>query len=122
MLRNRTNHEKFLRAENRTRCRFSQYALLFKDLVCCEHDVQLLKDRGVLRVKDGDERRSNEDLMTHRKISNGIEIDASSWDGRFGQLINDLNAFSGAREIVESYGFIADALQQASGTRSKTCL
>lgn len=93
---NRTAHEKFLKVENRTRCKFTQYALLFRDLICCEHDIQLLKERKVLLVDEG--KRSNEDVMNiFRKIASGIEIDASSGDGRFGQLINDLNTSSGAR-------------------------
>ncbi|KAJ1396158.1 hypothetical protein SESBI_32790 [Sesbania bispinosa] len=97
---NRSIHEKFFTEEQgitqiRTLCKFSQYALFFKDLICCEHDIKVLRDQKVIVVDD--EKRSNEDLMAFfRAIVDGIQMEGNV-DSGYSQLINDLNAYSGGR-------------------------
>nr|KYP35082.1 UPF0481 protein At3g47200 family [Cajanus cajan] len=59
------------------RCKYTSYALFFKGLVCCKHDVELLKEKGVIVNEAG---KSNEELLNlFRTISNGAEYMDSSY-------------------------------------------
>ncbi|KAG5060373.1 hypothetical protein JHK87_001402 [Glycine soja] len=74
-----------------TEKKFSQYALLFKGLVCCEYDIELLKSAKVLKVHD-ENKWSNEKVNKFiHDIAEGIQIDASA-DPKFCEMINDLNS------------------------------
>ncbi|CAK8574859.1 unnamed protein product [Lathyrus sativus] len=53
------------------RCKYTSYALFFKGLICCAHDIELLVEKGVIV---NELNKSNEDLLAlFRTISNGAE-------------------------------------------------
>jgi len=53
------------------RCKYTSYALFFNGLICCEHDIELLQEKGVIV---NELNKSNEDLLAvFRTISNGAE-------------------------------------------------
>ena len=73
--------------DRRSICTFS--ALLFRDLICCKGDVQLLKDRGV--INDHSE-KSNQDLMSFfLSIVGGV--DRAIIDKKHITMFHALNTF-----------------------------
>ncbi|KAK2453994.1 UPF0481 protein [Trifolium repens] len=53
------------------RSKYTSYALFFNGLICCKHDIELLKVKGVIV---NDLNKSNEDLLAlFQKISKGAE-------------------------------------------------
>ncbi|KAL2337809.1 hypothetical protein Fmac_012255 [Flemingia macrophylla] len=68
------------------RCKYTSYALFFRGLVCCKHDIELLKEK---RVIVNEARKSNKELLSlFRTISNGAEYMDSSYE----VICEDLNA------------------------------
>lgn len=67
------------------RCKYTSYALFFNGLICCEHDIELLKEKGVIV---NELNKSNEDLLAlFRTISNGTE----HMDLSFSDICTSLN-------------------------------
>ncbi|TKY63486.1 UPF0481 protein [Spatholobus suberectus] len=85
-----------------TNKKFSEYALLFKGLVCCEDDIELLKTQEVLRVHDT-KKWSNEKLKKFiHDIADGIQIDAKV-NLEFCEMLKQLNEYkspAGTRRIL----------------------
>lgn len=54
-----------------TTCKYTSYALFFSGLICCEHDIELLKKKGIIVNKMS---IGNEDLLKlFRTISKGAQ-------------------------------------------------
>ncbi|XP_012573016.1 UPF0481 protein At3g47200-like [Cicer arietinum] len=52
-------------------CKYTSYALFFNGLICCEHDIELLKEK---RIIVNEVNKSNKDLLTlFHTISKGAE-------------------------------------------------
>ncbi|KAK7349865.1 hypothetical protein VNO77_07661 [Canavalia gladiata] len=77
-------------------CKYTSYALFFKGLICCKHDIKLLKKMKVLVNKT---KKSNDDLLTlFRTISKGAE----HMDSSYGELCATLNMYR-KREITAAF-------------------
>ncbi|RHN58785.1 hypothetical protein MtrunA17_Chr4g0006121 [Medicago truncatula] len=69
------------------RCKCTSYALFFNGLICCEHDIELLQEKGVIV---NDMNKSNEDLLAlFRTISNGAE----HMDLSFSEICAKMNVY-----------------------------
>jgi len=67
------------------RCKYTSYALFFNGLICCEHGIELLQEKGVIV---NELNKSNEDLLAlFRTISNGTE----HMDLSFSEICTSLN-------------------------------
>ncbi|KAK7349852.1 hypothetical protein VNO77_07616 [Canavalia gladiata] len=65
-------------------CKYTSYALFFKGLVCCKHDIKLLKEMNVLVNESG---KKNDDLLQlFRTLSEGTEHMDSSYSELCGSL------------------------------------
>lgn len=71
------------------KCKYTSYALFFKGLICCESDIGLLQETGVI-VLDGCDRRSKEDLMT---LFSTISKGAEHMDTSFTETCRRLNEY-----------------------------
>ncbi|TKY65855.1 UPF0481 protein [Spatholobus suberectus] len=69
---------------------FTFYALLFNDLICCTDDVQLLKNKGIIRDELGMRKRDLVHLFG--SITNGV--DRCLVDSSYRKMIDDLNNYS----------------------------
>jgi len=99
---NRTTLEKQRgRREARISCQFISYAWFIQSLICCVHDVKLLRDRKVIFAREVESEEgkkktmSNEDLMNlFRSLTVGIpdsEIDTDAW---FDEVVQKLNTYA----------------------------
>jgi hypothetical protein len=76
-------------AANRRSSICTSSALLFRDLICCSSDVQLLQDKGVIV---DDTNKSNRDLVTFfHSIASGV--DSGIIDHKHTTMLHALNAF-----------------------------
>ncbi|KAL2337771.1 hypothetical protein Fmac_012217 [Flemingia macrophylla] len=87
---------------------FISYAWFLQSLICCVHDVKILRDRGVIFVQHVDTEKgkkstvSDEDLMylfqnMTREVPGG-EIDMDSW---FASVIQKLNSYHPPTPIIK---------------------
>ncbi|AES59953.1 uncharacterized protein [Medicago truncatula] len=74
------------------RCKYTSYALFFKGLICCESDIGLLQEKGVI-VLDGCD-RSRKDLMT---LFSTISQGAEHMDSSFTDICTSLNNYMSMR-------------------------
>jgi hypothetical protein len=71
------------------RSKYTSYALFFNGLICCEHDIKLLKEKKVIVNKMN---KSNDDLLVlFRTISKGAE----QMDSSYSQICESLNDYEG---------------------------
>jgi hypothetical protein len=69
--------------------KYTSYALFFNGLICCEHDIKLLKEKKVIVNKMN---KSNDDLLVlFRTISKGAE----QMDSSYSQICESLNDYEG---------------------------
>ncbi|KAK2378910.1 UPF0481 protein [Trifolium repens] len=71
------------------RSKYTSYALFFNGLICCEHDIELLKDKKVIV---NELNKSNEELLT---IFCTISKGAEQMDTSYSQICDRLNAYKG---------------------------
>ncbi|KAJ1411318.1 hypothetical protein SESBI_21363 [Sesbania bispinosa] len=73
------------------RCKYTSYALFFRGLICCEHDIKLLMEKGVI-VNESNKNR--EELLTmFHTISKGAE----HMDSSYSELCERLNVYKGKK-------------------------
>ena len=85
-------------ADRRSICTSS--AFLFRDLICCSSDVQLLKDRGIIMVDRSYKR--NQDLVTFfHSIAGGV--DRSIIDQKHTTMFHALNTFHSANYATKIF-------------------
>jgi hypothetical protein len=70
-------------------CKYTSYAFFFNGLICCEHDIELLKKKNVIV---NELKKSNEDLLAlFHTISKGAE----QMDLSYSQICARLNKYEG---------------------------
>jgi len=80
-------------SENGVGYKFTSYALFFKGLICCGHDIELLKQEKVIVVDDPEVK--DEDLLAmFRKMAN-VKEGVEQMDCRYSKVCNDLHSNSG---------------------------
>ncbi|CAJ2640468.1 unnamed protein product [Trifolium pratense] len=95
--KNKLKTRSFLVADRLSICTFS--ALLFRDLICCSGDVQLLKDR---RVIEDHTNTSNRDLVAFfHSMASGA--DHGIIDQQLTTMFNALNAFPTNNYLTKIY-------------------
>jgi len=72
------------------RCMYTSYALFFKGLICCEHDIKLLQKKGVIVLNGCD--KSKEDLLS---LLSTISKGAEHMDSSFSEICKRLNVYKG---------------------------
>ncbi|MED6175946.1 hypothetical protein PIB30_083128 [Stylosanthes scabra] len=114
----RTQITPLMPREKKVNCKFSLYALFIQGLICCEHDIQLLKDKGVIVVDDDVNSGINQDKEKYKEkkkknkkkgmsnkelmiilnnIADGVDRDKIYMDISFGKLFNKLNKHQSTR-------------------------
>ncbi|KAI4353282.1 hypothetical protein L6164_002244 [Bauhinia variegata] len=74
-------------------CKFTSYALFFKGLVCCEHDIKLL-EKNKLIINEA--KKSREDLL---KLFHTITEGVDHMDSSYSELCMSLNKYSSANPL-----------------------
>nr|KYP35736.1 UPF0481 protein At3g47200 family [Cajanus cajan] len=69
------------------RCKFTSYALFFRGLICCKHDIELLEEKKVIVNESG---KSKEDLL---KLFLTISKGAEHMDSSYGEICSELNMY-----------------------------
>ncbi|XP_027337234.1 UPF0481 protein At3g47200-like [Abrus precatorius] len=69
------------------RCTYTSYALFFKGLICCKHDIELLEEMGV--IVNESKKKTEVLLKLFRTISKGAE----HMDSSYSKLCADLNEY-----------------------------
>ncbi|XP_045788091.1 UPF0481 protein At3g47200-like [Trifolium pratense] len=74
------------------KCKYTSYALFFKELICCKHDIELLEEKGVIVVLNKCV-KSKELLTLFRTISKGAE----HMDSSYSEICDRLNVYKGEK-------------------------
>ncbi|GAU25929.1 hypothetical protein TSUD_16670 [Trifolium subterraneum] len=74
------------------KCKYTSYALFFKDLICCKHDIELLEQKGIIVVLNQCV-KSKELLTLFRTISKGAE----RMDSSYSEICDRLNVYKGKK-------------------------
>ncbi|RYR26833.1 UPF0481 protein At3g47200-like [Arachis ipaensis] len=83
----------------RIRCKYTSYALFFRGLICCKHDIGWLEKKGMI-VNESN--MSKEELLTmFRSISKGVE----HMDSSYSELCVTLNEHRVKRVTQVFHGF-----------------
>jgi len=76
-----------------TSCKLTSYALFFKGLICCTHDIELLKRVGIIVNESG---KKNEDL---RKLFENLCEGVDQMDWSYSEVCGKLNSHTGTRTL-----------------------
>ncbi|MED6167940.1 hypothetical protein PIB30_007612 [Stylosanthes scabra] len=81
------------------RCKYTSYALFFRGLICCKHDIEWLENKGVII---NETKMSNEDLL---RMFQNIPMGAEHMDPSYSELCASLDEYRAKRVTQVFHGF-----------------